>query len=48
MPDENKDNLESMSLTSLKEMAKEKGIKNYSKMNKAEIIDELDKVNKEK
>ena len=26
MPDENKDNLESMSLTSLKEMAKEKGI----------------------
>ena len=48
MPDENKDNLESMSLTSLKEMSKEKGIKNYSKMNKAEIIDELDKVNKEK
>lgn len=48
MPDENNDNLESMSLTSLKEMAKEKGIKNYSKMNKAEIIDELDKVNKEK
>lgn len=48
MPDENKDNLESMSLTSLKEMAKEKGIKNYSKMNKAEIIDELDKVKKEK
>ena len=48
MPDENKDNLESMSLTSLKEMAKEEGIKNYSKMNKAEIIDELDKVNKEK
>lgn len=48
MPDENKDNLESMSLTGLKEMAKEKGIKNYSKMNKAEIIDELDKVNKEK
>ena len=48
MPDENKDNLESMSLTSLKEMAKEKGIKNFSKMNKAEIIDELDKVNKEK
>lgn len=48
MPDENKDNLQSMSLTSLKEMAKEKGIKNYSKMNKAEIIDELDKVNKEK
>ena len=48
MPDENKDNLESMSLTSLKEMAKEKGIKNYSKTNKAEIIDELDKVNKEK
>jgi len=47
MPDENKDNLESMSLTSLRELAKEKGIKNYSKMNKAEIIDELDKVKKE-
>ena len=30
MPDENKDNLESMSLTSLKEMAKEKGITNSS------------------
>ena len=37
-----------MTLSELKAIAKEKGIKNYSKMNKAEIIDELDKVNKEK
>ena len=48
MPDENQDNLESMSLTSLRQMAKDKGIKNYSKMNKAEIIDELDKIAKDK
>ena len=46
MPEENKSNLESMSLTSLRAMAKEKGIKNYSKMNKAEIIDEIDKLDK--
>ncbi|MBR4617851.1 MAG: ATP-dependent zinc metalloprotease FtsH [Bacilli bacterium] len=44
MPEEDTDNLESMSLTSLRKMAKEKGVKNYSKMNKAEIIDELDKI----
>ena len=44
MPEEDETNLESMSLTSLREMAKENGIKNSSKMNKAEIIDELDKV----
>lgn len=31
-----------MSVTKLKELAKEKGIKNYSKMNKAELIKELD------
>ena len=48
MPYENQDNLESMSLTSLRQMAKDKGIKNYSKMNKAEIIDELDKIAKDK
>ena len=46
MPEENKANLESMSLTSLRSIAKEKGVKNYSKMNKAEIIDELDKLEK--
>ena len=44
MPEEiDNDNLESMSITKLKEMAKEKGIKNYSKMNKAELLKELDK-----
>ncbi len=48
MPDEKKDNLESMSLTSLRELAKEKDIKNYSKLNKAQLIDELEKLeNKE-
>lgn len=35
------DGLESMSLTKLREMAKEKEIKGYSKMNKAELIKEL-------
>ena len=44
MPEEDKENLESMSLTTLRQMAKDKGIKNSSKMNKAEIIDELDKI----
>ena len=44
MPEEDNENLESMSLTSLRQLAKEKGIKNSSKMNKAEIIDELDKI----
>lgn len=42
MPKEDKNNLEEMSLTSLRELAKEKGIKNASKMNKAELIKELD------
>ena len=42
MPKEDKDNLEEMSLTSLRELAKEKGIKNASKMNKAELLRELD------
>ena len=31
-----------MSLTKLRELAKEKGVKNTSKMNKAELIKELD------
>ena len=44
MPEENEQNLESLSLTSLRKLAKEKGVKNSSKMNKAEIIDELDKI----
>ena len=43
MPDEESEtSLEKMSVTKLKELAKEKGIKNYSKMNKAELIKELD------
>lgn len=41
MPEEDDQNLESLSITKLREMAKEKGIKNYSKMNKAELIKEL-------
>ena len=43
MPEEDGDNYESMSITKLKEIAKEKRIKNYSKMTKAEILKELDK-----
>ena len=42
MPEEDETNLESLSITKLKEIAKEKGIKNYSKMNKAELLKELD------
>ena len=42
MPEEDENNLESLSITRLKEMAKEKGVKNYSKMSKAELLKELD------
>ena len=35
-------NLEEKTLTELKELAKEKEIKNYSKMNKEELIKELE------
>lgn len=42
MPEEDEDNLESLSITKLREIAKEKGIKNASKMNKAELLKELD------
>ena len=42
MPKEDDDNLESLSITKLREMAKEKGIKDYSKMNKAELLKELE------
>ena len=44
MPEEDENNLESLSITKLKELAKEKGIKNYSKMNKAELLKELDSI----
>ena len=46
MPEEDESNLESLSITKLKEIAKEKGIKNYTKMNKAELLKELDEANK--
>ena len=45
MPEENDDNLESLSISRLRELAKEKGIKNYSKMSKAELLKELDTTN---
>ncbi len=40
--DDEETSLESMSITKLRELAKEKGIKNYSKMSKAELLKELD------
>ena len=47
MPEETEEtSLEKMSITKLKELAKEKGIKNYSKMSKAELIEELGKLEK--
>ena len=42
MPEEDEENLESLSITKLKAIAKEKGIEGYSKMNKAELLKELD------
>ena len=42
MPEEDESNLEAMSVTKLREIAKEKGIKNASKMTKAELLKELD------
>ena len=47
MPEETEEtSLEKMSITKLKELAKDKGIKNYSKMSKAELIEELGKLEK--
>lgn len=46
MPEETEDtSYEKMSVTKLKEIAKEKGIKGYSKMSKAELLKELDEAN---
>ena len=42
MPEEDDSNLEALSISKLREMAKEKGIKNYDTMNKAELLKELD------
>ena len=41
MPEEDEENLESLSLTKLRELAKEKGIKDADEKTKAEIIKEL-------
>ena len=41
---EDEENLDSLSITKLREIAKEKGIKNYSKMTKAELLKELDTI----
>ena len=42
MPEEDENNLEAMSITKLRELAKEKGIKNASKLTKSELLKELD------
>ena len=43
MPEDNEEtSYEAMSITKLREIAKEKGIKNYSKLTKAELLKELD------
>ena len=42
MPEEDENNLEALSISKLREMAKEKGVKNYETMNKAELLKELD------
>ena len=42
MPKKDESNLETLSISKLKEIAKEKGIKNYDTMSKAELLKELD------
>ena len=42
MPEEDENNLESLSVTRLREIAKDKGVKNASKLTKAELLKELD------
>ena len=44
MPEEDENNLESLSITKLRELAKKKKIEGYSKMNKAELLKELDNI----
>ncbi len=46
MPNEDETSYEKMSITKLKELAKEKGIKGYSKMNKVELINALEGLEK--
>ena len=43
MPEEDEENLESLSITKLREMAKEKNIEDYDRKTKAEILKELNK-----
>ena len=43
MPEDDEDNYEAMSITKLREVAKEKDIKNASKMSKSELLKELNK-----
>ena len=43
MPKEDEENLESLSITKLREIAKEKNIEDYDRKTKAEILKELDK-----
>ena len=42
MPEEVDENYEAMSITKLREIAKEKGIENYETKTKAELLKELD------
>ena len=43
MPDEEDKKIEDMTLEELRKLAKEKEIKNYSKLSKEELIKELEK-----
>ena len=42
MPEEDEQKLESLSVTKLRKLAKEKGIADVDKKNKAELLKELD------
>ena len=42
MPEENEENLESLSITKLREIAKKKKIEDYENKSKAELLKELD------
>jgi len=46
MPSDEEETYDRMSITKLKEIAKEKGIKGYSKMNKAELVKSLEEEEK--
>ena len=42
MPEEDEQKLESLSITKLRKIAEEKGVKDFDKKNKAELLKELD------